>query len=298
MAKKPRKPRLSITQKQRQSAAGAELLALCQLITEDGVISKEDILDLRKWLKDHRDSDLPAIGFLTKTVERIIADRRVTREERLELYKAIEKVLPPDERKAAVDSRQKVEARMKERDKAKREAEKQIKRQKGLRQIPVCRANFMVAGVRYEGRPEIIREYAHVNEQVYLVRDRQNQYSANAIEVRLCNGLQIGFVPEEDAVDMAPYFDQGCPHRAHISKILTGGRSPIPVVQAYLYSPGAGVDNAVYEQDVPHKAYVQTGASKVLTSFGARRRRQSGCLVLVLCVVTAMGILLAAIAVA
>ena len=51
--------------------------------------------------------------------------------------------------------------------------------------------------------------------------------------------MQIGFVPERDAVQMAPLLDAGHPYIAFVTKILTGGRSPIPVVQADLYRTDA-----------------------------------------------------------
>ena len=111
----------------------------------------------------------------------------------------------------------------------------------------------MVAGVRYEGRPQIISRYASPDDAVYLIRDRKNTFSRNAVEVRLSNGMQIGFVPEDYATDVAPLLDSGLPHDAFITKILTGGRSPIPVVQAYVYRADAGGAELVFEKDVPAK---------------------------------------------
>src|SRR5256885_12444632 len=67
------------------------------------------------------------------------------------------------------------------------------------------------------------------------------------------NGMQIGFVPEDYAVDVAPLLDSGLPHDAFITKVLTGGRSPIPVVQAYLHRADASSAHLVFEKDVPAK---------------------------------------------
>ena len=175
--KNPRKRRLSLTKAQRRAGAGAELLALCQSITEDGRISKDEILELRTWLKANKDSDLPAIEFfLTSTVERIVADRRVTKEERKELYKAIETVLPPDVRKDAVGKRRAVETVQQEHRRAQREGKRQRDREERDRKRPLRSVNFMVAGVHYEGRPQIIRRYVRPDDDVFLVRDRANQY--------------------------------------------------------------------------------------------------------------------------
>src|SRR5438094_3827749 len=86
--------RLSITRLQRQSAAGADLIALCQTVTEDGSLSEEEVVALKQWLADHKSTDLPARDYLFRTVEQIVADGRVTLEERRDLYRAIETILP------------------------------------------------------------------------------------------------------------------------------------------------------------------------------------------------------------
>lgn len=238
----PKKPRISLTKAQITSSVGAELLVLCQSITEDGSLSKVEILALRKWLKTNRSSDLPAINFLATTIERIIADGIVTKEESSELYKAIETILPPEARREAKDQRKLVEAEEKAKD-----------REKLQQSRPLQSLNFMVAGVHYEGRPDVIEEHVNAGDTVFLAREPQNIYSRNAIEIRLRNGMVIGYVPEDYAVNVAPLIDQGCPHTAFIIKILTGGRVPIPIVQAYLYRTDTTVKNPVFTSDVPQK---------------------------------------------
>lgn len=251
----PRKPRLSLTKSQLQTGVGAELLALCQAVTEDGVLSKEEIVALRRWLTVNRAADLPAVAFLVATVERIIADGKVTRDEVQDLYAAIEAVLPPEARKQAVSARRAAEAEERAQEIAEREEEKRQAREERERNRPVASANFMVAGVHYEGRPAVIRRHVGGGETVYLVRDHGNRFSRNAVEVRLANGMQIGFVPEAEAVDLAPLLDRGCPHRASVTKVLTGGRVPVPVVQAYLHDPAATVEGLVSAASVPPKQH-------------------------------------------
>jgi len=248
-----KKPRLSLTKTQIQAGLGAELLTLCQAVTEDGSLSNEEISELRRWLETNRSSDLPAIGFLVATLERILADGKVTPEERRELYAAIETVLPPEARRAAVAKRKYVEAEQEAQARQERQAEKQQEREARERRRPLCSANFMVAGVHYEGRSEVVRDYVDEDDVVFLVRDRTNKFSRNAIEVRLKNGMQIGFVPEDFAPEMAPFLDEGCPHVAYITKVLRGGRSPIPVVQAYVHRTDAGVEALVFPADIPPK---------------------------------------------
>jgi len=230
-------------------------------MTDDGILTDEEISELRTWLETNRSSDLPAIPFLVETVERILADGIVTTEERKELYSAIEKVLPPEARREATTQRRAVEAEEKQRGREQRDAvrqqqdaEKQLRIEENDRQRPLQRANFMVAGVHYEGRPEVIREYAQEFDTVYVKRDTQNKFSRNAIEVLLQNGMQIGFVPEDDAPDLAPLLDKGCPHVAYITKMLTGGRVPIPVVQVCIYRVDATeVESLAFPQNVPIK---------------------------------------------
>lgn len=248
-----RKPRLSLTKTQIQAGVGAELLALCQAVTEDGSLSKEEIVELRLWLNANRSADLPAVAFLVETVERIVADGKVTHDEVQELYRAIEKVLPPDARRHAVTARREVEAEECARERAGREEQKRQAREERDRNRPVASANFMVAGVHYEGRADVIEEFVDAGDTVFLARDYKNRFSRNAVEIRLSNGMQIGFVPEVDAVDLAPLIDRGCSHLAYITKVLAGGRVPIPVVQAYLHSPDATVEGTVLQSAVPAK---------------------------------------------
>lgn len=74
--------RLSLSKSDRRAGIGAELLTLCQSITSDGRLNDLEIGELRQWLRANRTADLPAIGFLVETVERILADGIVTDQER------------------------------------------------------------------------------------------------------------------------------------------------------------------------------------------------------------------------
>jgi hypothetical protein len=254
-----RKRRVSITKLQRQTIAGAELIALCQTITEDGSLAREEVEALQQWLDDNHDSDLPAIDFLRQTVQRIVADGKVTAEERQELYEAIETVLPPDIRGVVRDRRREVEAAEKARQKAERAAARDAAEEEKARTRALDSWDFMVAGVLYEGRARIVADHANAGDPAFLARDRANAYSRHAVEVRLGNGMQIGYVPEEFAVEVAPLLDAGHPHTAYLKKILTGGRAPYPVVVASVYRTDAIRAGLVFEHQVPAK--VATGAA-------------------------------------
>jgi len=271
--------RTSITRMQRQTAAGAELISLCQTITEDGHLADQEIAALRQWLDQNRGSDLPAVAFLSETVERILADGKVTTEEQQELYRAIETVLPPDIRVSVRGTRVAGERAAKE----SARLEKQAQQEERARNSPVGSWDFMVAGVRHEGRPEIIQRFARPGRIAYLVRDRGNPYSRSAVEVRLPNGMQVGYVPEEHAREMAPLLDSGHKHGAHIKKILVGGRSPIPIVVASLYSAEADRPEAVSEQQVPQAQH----PPPLIAATGSSARR--GCLLLLMLLAALVG---------
>jgi hypothetical protein len=274
----PKNPRVSLTKAQIQAGLGAELLALCQTVTADGKLTNLEIVELRAWLEANRTADLPAITFLVTTLERILADGVVTKEERKELHTAIEKVLPPEARRGAIVQRKAVEAEEKAEERREREAEKQREREEKQREReererrrPVYSVNFMVAGVPYEGRDEIVRKYVAEGDTVYLIRDPENEYSRNAIEVRLANGMQIGFVPEDYAPEAAPFLNEGLPHTAHVTKII-GYRYNIPVVQAYIYRQDSDEPDLVFPTDVPAKPHAP--ARQPAANEQAPRKRQ------------------------
>ena len=287
-----RKRRVSITKLQRDTAAGAELISLCQTITDDGHLADEDVMALRQWVDDNACADLPARDFLLQTVRRIIEDGKVTDEERIELYQAIEKILPTDIREAVRGKRRAIEDAAEAADREERDAESQLERDAKRRSRPIGSWNFMVAGCRYEDRPAAIRDYAIPGDRAYLVRDRGNRFSKNAVEVRLQNGAQAGYVPEEIAIEMAPLFDQGLPHTGVLTKVLIGGRMPIPVVQARIFRVDAGVADLVLEREVPAATSPAPPRASVpspaLTPVSPPAR--TGCLPVVLLLLGAMGL--------
>lgn len=236
---------------QRQSEVGIELISLCQSLSEDACLSAAEIHDLQRWLEDNQSSDLPAIGFLVETVRKVLEDGRISPEESRAVYKAIEAVLPPDLRKEAVSRRRSVDADERDKLRAAGEHEKQQKREERERNKPLGSWNFMVAGVRYENRPALIAQHVCADAYAYLKRDIGSKFSRNAFEVRTESGVPIGYIPEELAREIAPFLDRGCRHQAYFTKVLSGGRSLIPVVQAYIYRTDATVEGSVTPEQVP-----------------------------------------------
>ncbi|MEE1922883.1 HIRAN domain-containing protein [Pseudomonas sp. 148P] len=231
------KRRISLTKKQLQTEAGMELLSICESVTADGMIADEEIHAINLWLIRNPDTDFPAAHFLKEILSKSPSDQSATEEERAEIAKAIETVLPPTQRQLAVAARKNAAAE--ERLVTKRSAADAKKAAQDLkkRQRPLATADFMVAGTRHEGRGEIIDLFIRTGSRVTLRRDPGNKHSRFAIVVETTGGESIGHVPEEYAQTLAPLMDEGAVASASVKKILESNSGPIPVVLAQLLDP-------------------------------------------------------------
>ncbi len=219
--------------------AGAELLAVLGSITESGTISSSGVRQLAQWLEANEGSELPAVAFLQKALE------GTTGNDFTELYKALERVLPAEPRKLARSRRVAAAQLLKSENREAMAVVRRLAAEERERNRRLHSANFMVAGTGYEGRSRIIERELRPGQAVYLVRDPDNIYDSNAVQVCLANGHQIGFVPREETEQMAPILDRGCRQVASCIKILTGGSRPIPVIEADLYRSEADVPGTV-----------------------------------------------------
>jgi hypothetical protein len=217
---------------------GAELLSLCQSATADGRLSTSEIGELRTWLDSKGVAELPAVDYLRELVARVVADGVITPEEQKAVHRAIESVLPKELRLQSLDARLAVE----QSERAEKRLGREKERENKLRNARIANSNFMVAGVRYEGRPAVIARYCEPGCPVQLVRDAENQYSKHAIAVFVKSRRQIGVVPEIFAEGLAPLLDEGARVDSWITNILGEGRGPIPVVQAIFYSRESTVE--------------------------------------------------------
>ncbi len=189
-------------------------------------------LSLNDFLQAEQDSQIPAVQYLIDLVKTVLEDNRISEQEREYLQRSIETVLPREERDIAVLRRRERVADQK-RIKAEQKA-RQTEIERNSR--PILTFDFMVAGVTHEGRGEIVELFAEDGDPVALIRDHGNKHSRNAIEVRLKNNEQIGYVPENEAARIAKLLDDGGKQSAEIKKILRGRRTPIPVVWGEIYS--------------------------------------------------------------
>src|SRR4030095_3117294 len=106
---------------------------------------------------------------------------------------------PADIRQSVRGTRLAAEHAAQERERLEQKTVKDAEKEDKSRNRPVDSWDFMVAGVRYEGRPMVIDKFAMPGDTTFLIRDRNNVYSRNAIEVRLSNGMNVGYVPEKHA---------------------------------------------------------------------------------------------------
>jgi hypothetical protein len=201
-----------------------ELLAMCQSVTADGSLDNQEIVELAKWVQRHRDSTIPAVSFLRPIVEEIVRDRKVTPEERAELYKVIEKILPPELRTIAQMRRREAASRAKAAERAAKEAN-----------TPIDHFDIAVAGTLYEGRLGVIRRHVQQGMDILVFREPSNPFSPNACQLHAVRGAMIGFVPEVDAEELAPMLDSGHKYRATVKKVIDGSKGPLPIVMIDVY---------------------------------------------------------------
>jgi len=279
--KKARKPHLTL--RQPDFPIAAELLALLETITAAGAITDAGLSELQAWLDVNANSTLPAVDFLRLMLRNIFDDGNATQEERKALYQAIERVMPPESRDRARSRRLASELLGKSKLREEKTARHEHEVSERQRNRPLLSANFMVAGVKYEGRPHIIEHQLKEGQQVFFVGDPSNQYDANAIEIRLQNGSSIGYVPREYAATITPLLDTGSLQAASCVKILAGRQAPIPIIQAYIYRPDATVTGAI--QTTYAQSATATGPIKLTYLQPKQSTSGSGCLVSVIVIV-------------
>jgi len=239
----PRKTRVSLTAKQREEGAGAELLCVLQSIAEDGRLTDTEIADLRAWLETHNELDIPGVVFLSTVVTRILEDNIVSEDERKDLQEAIEKVLPPDVRKLVSSIRRSVMQEEREQQRKEREEQREKEREERNKNYPIEHYDFMIAGAKRREYSGAIERLISVNDEVYLVREPNNPHDRNAIKI-VKDQVQIGWVPRWEAKELAKTLDVGCRYVAQVRKIL-GYDKPIPVVDVSIYRSDASVGGAV-----------------------------------------------------
>jgi hypothetical protein len=230
----------ALTRPQLATELGAELLSLCQTVTADGRLAPEEIAGLRHWLGDAEAAEMQAARFLRGVIERVLADGKITAEEYQEVYRAVEAVLPFEARQQAHAAREQAESSdlaARVQGSAAQDADAGVAQAEST---PIVDVTFMVAGVRQQGRPALIGQRVSVGMAVTLELATAGSLGDQTIALKLPDGAQIGFVPAAESRRLIPLLRQGDPCSAHIVRIRSSGRSPIPVVRVQFF-PGATV---------------------------------------------------------
>lgn len=225
--------RVTLTKAQRSTPAGAELIALLAELSDDGIVTRDEMTRLKAWLEVDRGIEFEACAFLYEVVDTIAADGEITEAELDSLALAIERVLPPETRKAVADQRKARLRALREQSVRKRAEARQQERAAKLalrEQTRVLhRGNFIVAGSRRSAERRDACELLEEGESVVLEREPDNRHDGNAILVLTAGGDELGYVPRDDAKQMAPLMDEGCFVHAEITKLLTETRAGIPL---------------------------------------------------------------------
>jgi hypothetical protein len=218
---------VTLSKAHRETSAGQELIKLLTELSADGNVSRDELGRLRSWLEIDRGVDFPALPFLYETIEQISSDGEITEDELDRLALAIERVLPKDIRLAAAAKRKEArDARFVAKREAQRQtqiaarAERRAARDAARAQVGILHeTDFPVRGaMRSEERRQACDRLAE-GDSVKLEREPDNAHDANAILVIGPDDCELGYVPREDACDIAPLLDAGAEAEATVRRL-------------------------------------------------------------------------------
>ncbi len=288
------KKRLSLTKNQLLTDIGAELVSICNQITEDGVINEDELSELKSWLDENSNSELPSIEFLTHLINGFLKDGKVTKDELTYLYRSIESILPIEMRSTLVLKRRDFEKLQKDQLKA-IDRELKAKQRENNRVLVSCR--YPVAGINYHDRIELINEFVGENDDLFLVRDKSNYFSKTAVRICLRNGHSIGFVPEEYSKQISKCLDKNLAHKSIVLRLYVGKKSDLPIIHSEFYLPEAKIEGLIRNDVYPFDLSLALKEISIENEYDrkndsrrgpvGRRNKETGCLVfLILIIVT------------
>jgi hypothetical protein len=232
---------VTLSKSQRETTVGLELIELLVELSADGVVSREELERLRKWLEVDHAVDFPALPFLYETIERISSDGEITEDELDRLALAIERVLPKEIRAAAAVKRK--EARNTRRI-AQRENERQAMIAARTQRRTAKDAERIRTGILYQGtfpiagafRSEERRDACErliVDDIVTFERERDNVHDGNAILILGGDDSELGYVRRDEARDIAPFLDDGAEADVRVHRLWeTPEGNVVPIVVA------------------------------------------------------------------
>ena len=232
---KPVRKRLSLSKQDLTAVAAAELIELLDRITADGKITLEEATELREWLASSDQLDIPGITYLRGIIDAVLADGHLSQDEHKELFRAVEKVLPPELRGEAKERRRVFEVAEKLRLKKEKDEERERKRINK----PVMSIDSLVVGGRFRGIQETqFRSLLAPGRSVTLYLQPDNPHDPNAIMV-VVDSIHVGYLQREIAASASTYLCNGYRYQAWVTKVLEGRHYPLPVVAAPVYYPEA-----------------------------------------------------------
>lgn len=233
--------RVTLSKADRATPVGRELIDLLSELSADGNVSREEMERLRGWLEVDRGVVFPALPFLYEVVEQISLDGDVTEDELDHLALAVERVLPKDvrlgiaaKRKLALEARRAAQRETQRKTMIAARGERRAGRDAArLRAGVIHEADFPVRGAfRSEERRDAC-ERLIVGDTVRLEREPDNTHDSNAILVLGDADCELGYVPREDARDMAPLLDAGAVVEATVRRLWeTPEGQVVPMVLA------------------------------------------------------------------
>lgn len=233
MNDKPR--RVTLSKSHRGTPEGRELIELLTELSADGQVTREELTRLRQWLEVDRGIDFPACPFLYEVLDTIAQDGEITEDELDSLALAIERVLPPDVRFVAALKRKERRAARRKDAAAQRTAGRLARTEARERARPLHRADFLIAGARRSEERREGCEALQVGDAVILEREPDNTHDENAILVLSTDDAELGYVPRENASQMAPLIDSGAQVNATVKKLWEANDGHIiPIVIANL----------------------------------------------------------------
>lgn len=267
--------RVSLTKADLESQYGKHLLELCTCIAADGKLELEEIKALRRWLREnHAESNLAAAKYLHDVMCRITADGVIDRDELLDLFLAVERVIPVAQRTAVAEARRNRIARQKAADQAAKRAQREeLRREESRRRQAEYRQELRlrhlftkIAGVTFQNddgseRQEIISR-CRVAEPLSLRHQRDNGFSEYATAVRRVNGEQLGYLPEFLAEQICEEVEAGFSTQG-ILKNRTGGTADTP-------TRGVNIIVFLFTSDVTSQAREQYVTATIESEIGSQ----------------------------
>lgn len=290
----PRKRRRirTLTDEDLATPAGVKLRSCLDQITSDGKVSANEAAELAEFLGRSDFDQTPAILALREFLRLALKDGEANDAILKQIYREVERILPPDLREAAQARREAAAALEAAERRAiiedEREAAKLARLEQQrivMRSAAAATYDFLVAGIRHYD----FSEHMDIEgKAVLLAREPENKYDCNAVQVLLDEGTLLGYLPREEASTAAPLLDNGYVYRGVVKRIHRGRNGACPVVWLELFRP----DTAATKTAIPIPPVTRMNHLRIAKPKEAETDQSDtlqgcgiGCLVLVLFVV-------------